>query len=91
MTSASAPVPFRPTLAPRLSIDPLDHPVQNKAYPGVHQQPEINLEWLMPSRARQMRHQNEKVKQIAKEDGYELLEEFTKHAIVVHRKTVASS
>jgi hypothetical protein len=91
MTSGSPPAPLRPTIATPLSIDPLDHPVQNKAYPGIYQQPEINLEWLMPSRARQMRHQNEKVEHVANDDGHELLEEFTKHAIVVHRKTVASS
>src|SRR5208283_5106270 len=85
--TVSPPAALSPTIAPPLPIEPLDDSVQNKAHPGVHQQPEVNPEWMMASRRRQVWHQDKEVKHIAHNDGQKLLEEFTEHAIVVHRKT----
>ena len=71
------------SIAPPLSIEPLHGPVQNQAYPGVHQKTEINPEGLMASGWRQMWHQNKEVEQVAGDNGDRLFEESAEHAIVV--------
>ena len=74
----------RCTSPPPPAIGPLNGPVQNKAHPGVHQQPDINLEWVMTARQRQVWHQDEEVKQAARHNRNKLLEKSSKHALVGH-------
>ena len=50
----------------------------------VDQQSEIDAVRMMASRRRQVRHQDKKVQQVAGDDGDQLLEESSQHAIVVH-------
>jgi len=70
------------SIATPLAIDPFDDPVQNEAYPGIHQQAEIEPVRDMASCRRQMWHQDKKVKQVACDNGNGLLEKSSKHAVI---------
>src|SRR5271157_2903099 len=74
-------------VAPPLTVDPLDNSIDNHADPEVHQQSEIKALGTMASRRWQVRHQDEKINQVAHDNGNQLLEESAEHGTVVHQRT----
>ena len=86
MRNSVAPATRGCAAVPPLSVDPLDNSIDNHAHPEVHEQSEIKAPGTMASRRRQMGHQSEEVKQVAHDNGNELLEESAEHETVVHQK-----